>query len=74
MSTPEEEGLRSALRISKISLHRERLARFRTNRELASLRMEMEEALLWFAEKRSEGKDVPSGLNRRALEEWINGR
>ena len=71
MMNPEAEGARAAMRLQKIDLHREKLKRHRVERELASLRVEMEELRLWLAEKNSQGQDVPVALTIRQLENWL---
>lgn len=71
MMNPEAEGARAAMRLQKIELHREKLKRHRAERELASLRIEMEELCLWLAKKHSQGQDVPVSLTIRQFENWL---
>jgi hypothetical protein len=63
-------GAQSALQIVRISEHCARRERFAVERELATVRGELEDLRIWFARARSQGCDVPRALTDRMLNDW----
>ena len=64
-------GLKSALRLKAIDLAVERVARFRAERDAASLRLQLAEMEHELAQWASEtGRDT-FGFNARSFREWL---
>ena len=71
--SPAEQGLRAALRLTRIELARERLRAARAEREAASLRVSGAEVEMELAQWASEnGKEAP-GLNGPSFRRWLRG-
>lgn len=69
--TPEILGLRSALRLKAIDLAVERVARFRAERDAASLRLQLAEMEHELALWASETGNKDFGFNARSFREWL---
>jgi len=63
-------GVCEALNQYRISYHSERRANAQVERELASVRFELEDLKMWFAQAKAQGADVPEELTIIKLDKW----
>lgn len=68
--TARYKGLQASLELRTLWEHQLRRDKAAVERELATIRMELEDLKVWFARARAQGVDVPVALTIRQLDNW----